>query len=269
MLTGGAFFVLLHHPGSSTDTRLQGTLLNHPSPTPTPTPPLAFAEARAAVSQFYKDLNARDYQAALNWVVTSQSLCSFAENYSRTLNSTIAFGNEQFQSDGSVKVPITIQATENIDEGEVMRVYSTYQIVKQVNNVWRIVGGGPLQKIGQTKLITPVATVTPSESQAQIVISQFYNDISNQDYRGAFSLLGTGLQGSNTYCQFFLSHVQILHDDVTFGDITALRSGLTRITVTISETKQTSSGPTTKTYQMTYVVGQENNSWKILDETSP
>jgi hypothetical protein len=106
---------------------------------------------------------------------------------------------------------------------------------------------------------------TPSQ-QAQTLLQQFYNDINNRDYQGAYALLGHNFQSRQSYSNFANGFMHTRHDDISFDSITPLADGTLNVSVTIHATEDAASGTGTQlsTYKGGYIVGQENGSWKIL-----
>jgi hypothetical protein len=106
--------------------------------------------------------------------------------------------------------------------------------------------------------------LTPSQ-QAQALLQRYYNDINNRNYQNAYSLWGTDPQHPlPTYQQFANGYANTKHDDITFGLIRPNADGTVQVDLTIVATETTTTGTTISTYQGSYIVGQQNGSWKIL-----
>ncbi|HLX58318.1 MAG TPA: hypothetical protein VKR83_14965 [Ktedonobacteraceae bacterium] len=108
-------------------------------------------------------------------------------------------------------------------------------------------------------------TPTPSQ-QAQTLLQQFYSDINNRDYQGAYALLGHNFQSGQAYSNFTNGYMHTRHDDISFDSITPLSDGTVKVNMTIRATEDAATGTGTQlsTYRGSYIVGQENGSWKIL-----
>ena len=113
---------------------------------------------------------------------------------------------------------------------------------------------------------TPTVATTPTD-QARSVIQQYYNDINNRDYQAAYNLWGSDYQRTNSFSDFSAGYAHTRHDDVTINSLTALSDGTVRADITIVATEETASGTVTSTYQGTYIIGQENGTWKFLSGT--
>ena len=109
-------------------------------------------------------------------------------------------------------------------------------------------------------------SASPSQ-QAQSLISQYYNDINQQNYQAAYNLWATTPQHPlPPYKRFAAGYAHTRHDDITFDKITPLASGTVRVSITINASEETTSGTLTQhTYQGYYLVGQQNGTWKILN----
>ncbi len=106
--------------------------------------------------------------------------------------------------------------------------------------------------------------LTPSQ-QAQALLQRYYNDINKRNYHDAYSLWGTDPQHPlPTYQQFASGYANTKHDDIIFGPITPNADGTVQVDITIYATEATSSGTVQSVYQGSYLVGQQNGSWKIL-----
>jgi hypothetical protein len=230
-------------------------------------------QAKAVVSEFYSDINNSNYQAAYNlWGTVLQKqkgYCSFTDDYAHTLHDDISIVSITRNADGTFKVKTSIQASEKLPWETATTTYQEYETVGQENGAWKILGGS------QTKInriATPEPPPAPSPyaapaQQAQALIVQFHNDISNHDYPAAYNRWGSAFQATKEYCKFVSGYAHTLHDDVLIEQVTALPDGTTQVVTTISTTEETPSGKATRNYQEMYTVGQENNAWKILRGT--
>ena len=116
---------------------------------------------------------------------------------------------------------------------------------------------------------TPVSTqsaLSPSD-QARAVMIKYYNDINAQDYQGAYNLWGTAYQNQNPYSGFAAGYAHTRHDDLTINTLTPLSDGTVSVNITIDATEDTTSGIVHSIYNGTYIVGQEQGTWKLLSGT--
>ena len=118
-------------------------------------------------------------------------------------------------------------------------------------------------------VIRPSTTAPTPSQQAQATLQQFYDDINKRDqqgYQDAYNLLGHAFQQSQSYSDFAGGFAHTRHDDITFDAITPLANGTVKIAMTIHATEDTASGTGVQhsTYKGSYIVGQENGTWKIL-----
>lgn len=126
--------------GSSNDT-------STPTTATTPTTPTAAQQGQALIQEYYNDVNARNYQAAYNlWKNSQQTFQDFKNGYKNTLNDKITFGDSVVQSDGTVKVTVTVVATQKTSSGTQQTTYQGYYLVEQQSdNSWKIIGGNLVQ----------------------------------------------------------------------------------------------------------------------------
>ena len=125
----------------------------------------------------------------------------------------------------------------------------------------------------QNGLLDGNSTSTPTQQgqspsqQAQSVITQYYNDINQQDYQSAYNLWAvTPQHPQQPYKRFVAGYAHTRHDDITFDKITPLANGTVRVSITIIASEENTSGTVTQhTYQGYYLVGQQNGVWKILN----
>lgn len=116
---------------------------NNDTSTPTAvTTPAPAQQAQAVVQAYYDNVNAHNYQTAYNlWKDNQQSFADFTNGYQNTLSDNITFGDPVVQSDGTVKVTVTVIATEKTASGSQQTTYQGYYLVaKQNDNTWKIVG---------------------------------------------------------------------------------------------------------------------------------
>jgi len=133
---GGAF-------ASSFNNLFPPDQLQTPLVTPTSSPtPSAVNAAKQVVTQYYDDINQRNYQDAYKLLAPdfqrSLSYRTFANGYSATTHDNVTFNSVSQNSDGSVSVSTMLYTHENTGSAS---TYSTYQWnakLIQVNGTWRI-----------------------------------------------------------------------------------------------------------------------------------
>jgi hypothetical protein len=119
----------------------------------------------------------------------------------------------------------------------------------------------------QSPVPTPTATPTPTQ-QAQKVVQQYYDDWNQRNYHAAYNLLGADYQRANSYDSLASSYENTESSEITIDSVTPLSNGTFRIIVTDHAAEKDASGGTVKrVYRVTYTVGQENGTWKILNVT--
>jgi hypothetical protein len=98
-------------------------------------------QARNVIQQYYANINAKNYQAAYDlWVNPSQSYEDFAKGFEHTQRDDIILAETTLQSDGTIKVNLTITATEETASGTQQRGYQGYYVVgQQADITWKIV----------------------------------------------------------------------------------------------------------------------------------
>jgi len=136
---------------------VKGLFGNH-STTPTTTAPNTTPasspteQARMLVKQYFVDINNKDYQSAYNlWgsaYQLHQTEAEFAAGYANTLKDDVTFDQIITLPDGTVKVPITLKATEQTSTGQVVSTYKGQYIVGQENGALKLLSG-TLTKKGQ------------------------------------------------------------------------------------------------------------------------
>lgn len=141
IINGALLWFLLNGRSSTTPT-------STPTAMPTLTPALTPSQqAQALVQRYYDDINNRDYRAAYSLLgsafQSSQPYNTFASGYAHTRHDTITFDSITPQSDGTVTVAITIQATEDAASGTGSQtsIYRGSDIAGQENGAWKILSG--------------------------------------------------------------------------------------------------------------------------------
>ncbi|MBV9690906.1 MAG: hypothetical protein JO202_14505 [Ktedonobacteraceae bacterium] len=102
----------------------------------------AAQQAQAVVTQYYDDINSQRYMAAYDlWKKASQTqtLQEFRSGYRDTVHDDIIFNNVAVQDNGTVRISVTVVATERVGVGVTrQRTYTGYYIVGQQNGTWKI-----------------------------------------------------------------------------------------------------------------------------------
>jgi hypothetical protein len=110
----------------------------------TVTTPTLQEQAKALIEQYYNDVNNKDYQNAYNlWKDNPQSIATFSQGYAHTQHDDITIDNVTTLSGGTVKVFVTLSATEDASSGtgSQTRVYKGYYIIGPQNGVLKILSG--------------------------------------------------------------------------------------------------------------------------------
>ncbi|QBD82580.1 hypothetical protein EPA93_44080 [Ktedonosporobacter rubrisoli] len=120
------------------------------SPTPAASPTVeatAPPQAKQVIEQYYAFINQHNYRSAYNLLSdtakTQQSFADFRNGYKNTREDTVTFGTITTQTDGTVKVPVTIQASEKAPSGGLKQTIYTgnYIVAQQNNGTWKIEEG--------------------------------------------------------------------------------------------------------------------------------
>ncbi len=114
---------------------------------------------------------------------------------------------------------------------------------------------------------TTAAPTLTTADHAHTVIQQYYADINNKDYQSAYNLWGSDFQNSYSYDKFAAGYAHTMHDDVTINSLTTNADGTVTTRITLVALEDTVNGQVTSTYQGTYIIGQENGTWKFLSGT--
>jgi hypothetical protein len=146
---------------------------------------------------------------------------------------------------------------------------STIVFVVKPDIVQKLLGNSITPTIAPTVVPTKIPTTSTSTStpsaQARAVVVQLYNDINAHDYQSAWNLWGSAYQNSTTYTSYAAGYANTVHDELTINSITPQSNFTAVVGVTITATEKSASGGTvTSTYTGTYLVGQENGTWKLL-----
>ncbi|GAC1354810.1 MAG: hypothetical protein NVS4B11_26050 [Ktedonobacteraceae bacterium] len=138
LVVGVATFLLVErshlfgNPGSTNN----GTTQNASS---TPTD-----QAKGVVRQYYADVNSKNYQEAYSlwkWGANGPSLAAFEQGYANTAHDALTIRNATLLGNGTVRVALSLVATEHIDGKTVHHTYAGYYIVGQDGGTWKILRG--------------------------------------------------------------------------------------------------------------------------------
>ncbi len=116
-----------------------------PAPTQQATPTVEQTQqAQATIQQYYININNQNYQAAYNlWVSNPDNYDNFKQGFAHTHHDTITLGNAIAQTDGTIQVYLTVQATEDATPtGTQISTYQGYYTVgQQADGSWKIING--------------------------------------------------------------------------------------------------------------------------------
>ncbi len=262
----GVFSSPSSHNGTNTQptaTSATGTTPTTGATTPTANPSggsVTPQQAVTAVSQYYTHINAKDYQDAYNlWgsnYQSSTSYATFAQGFNTTQQVAAQTGNAAPLSDGTVKVPVTVTATVADVASTTVNTYQGYYIVG-------------LEQ-GNIKLLSANLQLTASSNtrvqQATALLNQYYAYINAKDYQSAYNLWGTAYHNSTSYQQFKAGFATT--QSVTIAILpgsTVLNEGSVKVPLTIHSVNTTHSGPVAAhTYQGSYIIGTEGNTWQLF-----
>jgi ketosteroid isomerase-like protein len=101
-------------------------------------------QAQAVVQQYYADINKHDYTSAYAlWKNNPQSQANFSQGFQNTLNDQLTITQVAQQADGTVKITVTVSATEKTASGSQQQsnYQGNYVLAQQTDNSWKIVSG--------------------------------------------------------------------------------------------------------------------------------
>lgn len=131
-----------------------GTASTNPTPTPTTAATATLTPAdqgQAVIRQLYKDVNSKEYRAAYDlWKPNAekQTFTDFKNGYAHTRHTDLAISDARVLSDGTVKVSVSLIATEDASGGKTQQSrYQGYYIVQQQPDGKWLIESGMLQKI--------------------------------------------------------------------------------------------------------------------------
>ncbi len=108
------------------------------------TPPVPTEQAKGVVQQYYTDVNNKNYEEAYslwNWGANAPSLSTFKRGYANTEHDDLTINSATQLGDGTVRVVLTIVATERVNNGVQYHTYAGYYIVGQDGGTWKILRG--------------------------------------------------------------------------------------------------------------------------------
>lgn len=106
--------------------------------------PVPTDQARGVVQQYYADVNNKNYQEAYSlwkWDANGPSLAAFEQGYANTTHDALTIRDTTQLGDGTVRVALTIVATEYINGRIQHHTYAGYYIVGQDGGTWKILRG--------------------------------------------------------------------------------------------------------------------------------
>ncbi len=119
------------------------TTQSAPTPQTTPTTEPT-QQAQATIQQYYADINSQDYQDAYNlWVSYPDTYNNFKQGFAHTHHDAITLGETIVQTDGTIQVNLTVQATEDATGGgtHVSTYQGYYTVGQQADGSWKIING--------------------------------------------------------------------------------------------------------------------------------
>ncbi len=134
----------------------------------------------------------------------------------------------------------------------------------------------PVASASTRTATTPITTIaaapaptpqnTPSSAQmAQDTIQHYYNYVNQSDYQNAYQLWGSDYQKGHPYDQFAAGYATTQHVDIVFHNFTAQPDGSQKVDMTIYARDKTANGSKLSAFEGSYIVGQENGAWRLLN----
>ena len=108
------------------------------------TPPVPTEQAKGVVQHYYASVNNKNYQEAYGlwkWDANAPSFATFKHGYANTEHDALTIKNATQLGDGTIKVVLTIVATERVNGSIQYHTYAGYYIVGQDNSTWKIFRG--------------------------------------------------------------------------------------------------------------------------------
>jgi zinc-ribbon domain len=122
------------------------TALSHAQKDPHATPSavhVAIQEAKEVIIHYYHDINARNYQKAYAlWIHNPYNYLTFSGGFAHTRHDTITFGPSTPQSSSTIRITLTIKASEQAFNGTSTQLsfYQGYYLVqRQSHRSWKII----------------------------------------------------------------------------------------------------------------------------------
>ncbi|GHO87339.1 serine/threonine protein kinase [Dictyobacter formicarum] len=105
--------------------------------------------------------------------------------------------------------------------------------------------------------------ITPSE-QARVVVSQYYDDLNQHNYRLAYALCSPNFQRHTSYERFMRNYQQLTHSDMLFKQSVERSPSEVDITLQLQTQEKDPQGMLTRYYRWNGIVNrQADGSWKI------
>ncbi len=101
-------------------------------------------QAQATIQQYYVDINNQNFQDAYNlWVSNPDTYDHFKQGFAHTHHDAITLGEAVTQTDGTVLVYLTVQATEDAAAGgtQISTYQGYYTVEQQADGSWKIING--------------------------------------------------------------------------------------------------------------------------------
>jgi hypothetical protein len=112
--------------------------------TPQTTTTVPTQQAQATIQKYYTDINAQDYQDAYYlWVNNPDNYNHYVQGFAHTHHDAITLGDAIPQTDGTVQVNVTVQATEDAAGGgtKISTYQGYYTVGQQADGSWKIING--------------------------------------------------------------------------------------------------------------------------------
>ena len=232
--------------------------------------PDTYSQIQNTVKQYYNAINKRDYHNAYQWTLHPDgdgSYCKFVDGFKFTeYDSVESLGTPKPINATTFSVPITLHATEQLQEGRRESTYQGHQNVTVEHGSWKISGGNI-----QPKLLGPSTPWVPSANnapaQAQELVHLFYDNINSRDYPAAYNLRGANYRLQQSYCDFVDEYGNTKHNSVDFASTSPQPDGSMIVSVKITALETVASKNITSIYEGTYTVGIEKGGWKLQQDT--
>jgi serine/threonine-protein kinase len=175
--------------------------------------------------------------------------------------------SQMHQQSTAVSAGATLKERKNRPLNTLLKVLPLIVLIITVIVVGLRVGGVfafPFPQNTPSTAATPTNTPTPSSIDlAKQVVTQYYDDINQQDYWAAYNLLAPDFQHSLSYSTFAQGYSATIHDTVTFNSVSQNGDGSVSVSTTLNTHENTNSGPTYNTFQWNAKLIQVNGAWRI------